>query len=427
MDNVLKILKSIGEHSGRMDKENIIKANKNNKLLRDVLQFVYDPYIVVGISDKKLSKKVKGQFPIKAEELSITDIFDYLRCNKTGTGKDILFVQSWIGNQNEEDIDILNQIITKSLKIGVTAKTLNKIYGIDFIKEFNVMLAEKYYENQEKVIGEFILTTKLDGNRMVLWREGDKVNIFSRQGKPIEGLIEIEAEALQLPENIVFDGEALLKNNDKIDSKDLFQATQKIIRKKDNNKTGLIFNVFDMLPLDEFKKGISIKSCLDRKQELHNLLNELELKFIIEVPILYYGNNKEKIDEFLQIALNSKQEGIMINLANSKYQCKRTKELLKVKVMDSVDLMITGYEEGTGRNIGRLGALVVDYKGYPLKVGSGYTDAMRNKLWEQRDEVIGKIIEVQYFEQTKNEKEGLSLRFPVFLRFRNDKIEPSYF
>ena len=116
----------------------------------------------------------------------------------------------------------------------------------------------------------------------------------------------------------------------------------------------------------------------------------------------------------------------MINEAESLYQFKRTDKLLKVKLMFSCDLKVIGYEEGSGRNEGVLGALVVDYKNYKLKVGSGYTDSLRAKIWYNKENAIGKIIEVQYFEETGNQAGGKSLRFPVFLRFRSDKTEPSY-
>ena len=120
-------------------------------------------------------------------------------------------------------------------------------------------------------------------------------------------------------------------------------------------------------------------------------------------------------------------EGIMINLSESPYECKRSKYILKGKVFQDVDLKVVNYQEGKGNLKNTLGALVVEYKNNKVSVGSGYTLEERNDIWNTKDNIIGKIITVQYFEEIKDKKTGLySLRFPVFKQLRNDKTEPSY-
>ena len=122
-----------------------------------------------------------------------------------------------------------------------------------------------------------------------------------------------------------------------------------------------------------------------------------------------------------------KYEGVMANLANAPYSCKRTSDILKVKKMQSADLIITGFEEGEGRLKGTLGRMNVNYKGGVVGVGSGYTDSERKYIWNHKDELLGKIAEIQYFEQSKNAKtKEVSLRFPVFKCFRDEKKEESY-
>ncbi|EPY2278010.1 hypothetical protein ACXAT3_002762 [Clostridium sporogenes] len=158
----LEILKNISSNSGRAAKESILKENKDNELLKDILFFLYNPYIVTGISSKRLSKKIK--LKANRELTTITDVINFLKINNTGTDKYIRIIQNWIIKQDIQYQDILKQLVTKSLKIGITAKTINKIHK-NFIPEFNVMLAEKYYENINRVNREFIITTKLDGNR----------------------------------------------------------------------------------------------------------------------------------------------------------------------------------------------------------------------------------------------------------------------
>lgn len=421
----LEILNSIQINSGRKIKEQILEENKENDLLKDLLYFLYNPYIITGLSTKKINKEVK--LNTSKELNSILNVIEFLKINNTGTDEYIKTIQNWISKQDKQYQEILKQIVTKSLKIGITAKTINKIYGKGFIPTFNVMLAEKYYENIDKVKDKFIITTKLDGNRMVLIKENGKTKLFSRKGQQLLGFVDIENEANEyLKDNTVYDGEVLLQNTKNLDSKTLFQETQKIVRKKDIVKKNMVFNIFDMMPLEEFKQGESTKDTLERKNTLHKLLESLNTKWLKEVKMLYIGEDKNKIDELLNKAIENNEEGVMINLVNSKYKCKRVKDLLKVKVMDSADCKIVGFEEGTGRNKNVLGSFVIDYKGYTVKVGSGYSDTDRKFFWQNKEKYLNKIIEVQFFEETKNKNGNISLRFPVFKCIREDKDKPSY-
>lgn len=94
--------------------------------------------------------------------------------------------------------------------------------------------------------------------------------------------------------------------------------------------------------------------------------------------------------------------------------------------MNSCDIKCTGIEEGSGRNKGTLGALVCDYKGNKVNVGSGFSDEDRKRIWQHPEDVIDKIITVKYKEETKNKDGGISIQFPVFETVRFDKNEPSY-
>ena len=113
-------------------------------------------------------------------------------------------------------------------------------------------------------------------------------------------------------------------------------------------------------------------------------------------------------------------------LFRSPYHFGRTWDLLKIKLFKDCDLIITGFEEGTNKLQGTLGALILDYKGNELRCGSGFTDEQRKEIWENRDQYLGKIAEIKYFEETKNQNGGTSLRFPIFKDIRTDKTEPNY-
>ena len=425
MKKIIEIIKRLQKTSGRLDKEKILKENKDNELFKEVLKFVYDPYIVTGLSKKKLNKKVKFN-KVETSE-SIEDIMNYLKINNTGRDIDIKYIQNWL--EQQEDKEILAQIVTKELKTGITAKTINKALKDNLIREFNVMLAHSFFKdnNGEKLKGDFIVTTKLDGLRIVCIRENDSIKFFSRQGQVIEGLKDLEAEFLKLPTNTVYDGELLLKNDKNLASDDLYRETMKIAR-RDGIKKNLEFHMFDLLPLEDFQKGECKTPCIDRKKQLHELIDSKEFEFIIEVPILYVGNDKDKIISLLNKAKENNQEGVMVNKAKGNYECKRSKSILKVKAMQTCDLKIIGFEEGSGLNKGRLGALLVNYKGYTVGVGSGFSQEDRIKIWNNQDGYLGKIVEIQYFEEStnQNDKNAVSLRFPVYKQIRWDKSEESY-
>ena len=188
MEEVIKIIKELQDNSGKRLQE-ILEEHKDNQMLKDVLYFVYNPFIVTGLSSKKVKKDMsnirimgakrfkpciedsallsledfaKALFNIKT--FDITCIFDYLIDHNTGRDEDIAYVQAYIKDQPEEYREIYKQIFTKELKLGITAKTINKVWK-DFIPEFNVMLAEKYWDRIDKLEKErpdIIITQKLD-------------------------------------------------------------------------------------------------------------------------------------------------------------------------------------------------------------------------------------------------------------------------
>lgn len=427
MKKVIEIIKELQNKAGRIDKENIIKENEENKLFIQVLKFVYDPYIVTGLSKKKIGKKVKVKSNIRLK--SIEEVMNYLKSNNTGTDLDISNMQDWLNNQEEKEI--LTQIVTKELKCGITAKTINKALGENLIPEFNVMLAQSYFkdDNFNRVKGDFVLTTKLDGMRVVGIREGDNVKFLSRQGQVILGLNQLSEEFLRLSTNMVYDGELLLKNDKNLASDDLYRETMKVAR-KDGEKKNLEFHMFDMLPLDEFQNGESKDTYINRKNEMEKIFEDDEFEYIVKVPILYYGDDKSVINRFLDLAKENNEEGIMLNTCEGLYQCKRSFGVLKIKLFADSDLRVIKVIEGEGRNKGKLGAITVEFehegKTHTCDVGSGFSDSERELYFKQPELLLGKIVTIKYFEISKNQQGGYGLRFPTWeSRIRDDKTKIS--
>ena len=387
------------------------------------LHYLLDPNTVIGISEKKVTKQTCIEAILPAHRnLQLPDMFNYLRSHNTGTDYDIAVVQHYLASIDEADRQFAKELLIKSYRCGVDAKTANKVLGDGFVLDFQVMLAQKYFEAPDYVVGKtFTLTQKLDGVRCIAVKQDDDIKFYTRQGKRLYGLTDIEAQMRTIEGDAVLDGEILANGNGT--SAEQYGATTSVLL-SDGEKTGLTYYVFDILRPDEFFQQISVLPYVLRRELLEKIIPEGNA--IQVLPVLYSGDDVSQIKVHLDAARKANQEGIMININNAPYHYGRTKDLLKVKVMQDCDLKIIGFEEGRGAFTGMLGAIIVDYKSHPLKVGSGYSVADRQSIWETRSELLGRVITVQYFEETVPKSGIPSLRFPVYLRLREVGKEPSY-
>lgn len=433
---VMNMFETLKNTSGKKDKEDLLTEYVKNNLFMTILKFLCDTLIVTGISKKKISKQIAGEVELN-ENVDLYVMLKYIQENNTGKDENVLLVQQFIRSQPEECYDFLIGIFTKSYKCGVTAKTLNKIVPNSII-EHSVMLAETFKKHIKKVIGKlFVITEKLDGQRITAIKSAvNKVEFYSRQGLKIEQLIDIEKEFLddRIPIG-VYDGE-LLATGHFTESKDQYKETMKRCRIK-GPKTGLKFVCFDYIEnIDDFLiHKIDKTPFIERKEKLLYILREEvegfeslvdRFEYIDYLDNLYIGDDLEEIKEIFESVITFGGEGVMINIANAPYECKRTANILKYKEFKTADVFAIEVLEGDNDFVGTLGSIVVDYKGNRVKVGSGLDRELRDEIWNSPDLVIGKIITVQYFEETTNDQGGTSIRFPVFIDIRDDKTEPSY-
>ena len=420
----------IRSSNSRKYKQEVLQKYKDDAHVRFYLHFAFNPYITTGISTKKLGKIVGGS---NIRHLnSVPEFLTYLSQHNTGTDQLISLCQEVISNTAVVDRDaanLLELIICKDLSIGCDAKTINSVMS-GLIPTFEVQLAQKYFEKPEKVVGkEFAVTTKIDGGRIIAIKENGQVSFFTRAGQKYEGLVDLEEEMKnRIPDNFVLDGEITLLDYQNYDSKIAYKQAMKITR-ADGDKHGVKMLVFDGMPLSDWKTQQSSLTYLQRRQMLDcmtGFYND-DLTYFELLPILYLGSDTSKILELLESEIARGQEGVMINICDAPYEFGRTWNLMKVKKMNTVDLEIVGFEEGSGRLAGTLGAIHVRYKdGNIVKVGSGFSDELRRLIWLEPSDFVGKIVEIQYFEETTNADGGISLRFPVFKDFRPDKIEADF-
>lgn len=432
LEHFYNFVNEINESNSRLHKQAVLKKYADDEVVKKYLQIAFDPYKVFGIAAKKLNKEiVKSPNPVIVLA-NIFDLFDYLESHNTGTTDDIVKCQryiEYIEKHAPECTELLKALICKDLSIGCDAKTINKeISGC--IRTFDVQLANKYFDKPQYVEGkEFAITTKIDGGRIIALKENGQVSFFTRAGQKYEGLVDLEDEMSRLmPDNICLDGEITLLDRGKLSSKEAYKETMKIVRTKDPEKHGIKMLVFDWLPAADFKRqycDINYKRRSDELELIFATTTQIT-KYFELLPFLYYGKDTSKIIEILEQQVAKGEEGIMINICDAPYEFKRTNNLLKVKKFDSCDLRVIGFEEGTGKYTGMLGAFICEYKGGEVKVGSGLTDELREEIWQNQNKYQATIIEVSFFEETKDSTGKLSLRFPTFKDFRPDKTEPNY-
>ena len=379
-----------------------------------------------GLSTSKLEKQLSDKVNIEPKE-SLIDLLEYLIKYNTGKDTQIGTAQNFIvGLSNFTLKRFISELITKKYKCGVTAKVASTILP-DLIKnEHEIMLAHKF---EGKINGPVNISLKLDGIRCTALIDDKGHVVFkTRQGKIIKGLLEIKMalKAYNLS-SCMLDGELIRINKENLPSDENFRLTTEIVNSKSDDKTGLEFVLFDVTPLSAYYEKECDMDYYTRMILLSQLIPQPN-KFIRVVPMYGTTEDVDVIYKTLSEVTSQGLEGLMLNTITGKYGFgKRSKDLLKVKKMYTCDIKCVAVEEGEGKYTGTLGKIVCDYKGFTLRVGSGFTDEQREYYWNNQYKIINQLVEIQYFEESKDKKTGdLSLRFPVFKRVRDDKDEVSY-
>ena len=325
------------------------------------------------------------------------------------------------------------RILIKDLRCGVSEKTVNSVAKKQNRPEYAVpvfgcQLAHDSANHESKLTGNKMVEVKLDGVRVITIAHPDgTVEQFSRNGKEFHNFEHIKQQISQLKfaEAMVLDGEVMSSS---------FQDLMKQVHRKDNvEASDAVLHLFDIVPLSEFNRGSSTKTQLARSQELADWYTAHKTALpnvkILDYEILDLNTDSgtDRFQEINKLAIAGGYEGIMIKDVAAVYESKRTHSWLKLKPFIEVTLEVTGVEQGTGRNEGRLGALVCsgtdDGKEIQVNVGSGFSDDDRQTFWNSHDTVIGHLVEVRADAVTQNQDGTFSLRFPRFLRFRGFDIK----
>lgn len=417
------------DHNSRLNKEGIIEdqAKNSNDVFFEGCRLALDPMITFGL--KQIPEKKDEDGPGLDWDSFTLALTGFTTRNITGnTARDMITNMMRSATKRQWN-SWYRRILIKDLRCGVSEKTINKVveknYSKYIIPVFACQLSHDSANHESKVGGEKMIEVKLDGVRVItiVYPTG-RVDQYSRNGKELVNFEKIKKQLSEVAhtfsEPMVLDGEIMSSS---------FQDLMKQVHRKSNVAADdAILNLFDFLPLDKFEDGVARIPQLLRSQQLQEWYNNNSTQ-LPNVEVLQHEivnistpDGERRFKEINAKAIEGGYEGIMIKEINAPYQCKRTTHWLKMKPFIEVSLEVVRVEEGTGRNAGRLGALVCegedDGKLIKVNVGSGFTDSDRDSFYQSRATLPGQIVEVRADAVTQNQDSSYSLRFPRFLRFR---------
>lgn len=444
-------INKLNDSNSRLHKEEVLKQALAMAVLGDesahnFLTFVkatYNPFVTFGI------KQVPDTVAIVDAENPWNDFKDLLAklSNRGLTGHAARDAIEEISKQfdSEEWNTFCAAVLRKDLRAGISEKTVNKIVKkTDYeIPVFSCQLATSC-EDRPEMKGEKRLEPKLDGVRtlvMVIPADDGEVTVvsYSRNGKIYENFGHIEAairdnwtkiaracanvpQGRSLADGAVFDGEVISAS---------FNELMKHARRKGGGDAlDSVFTVFDILPLASFREGhcnTRLKHRVGMLDAIRAIVDEIpSVELLPHIMVnLDTAAGRDQFHRYCHDQVAAGFEGVMIKEMESPYICKRSTDWMKYKPVLTVDLEVVDVEEGTGKNVGRLGALVchgVDHgKTISVNCGSGFSDSQRDDIWANRDIVVGQTVEILCDVISQNQDGTYSLRFPRFVRFRDDK------
>ena len=410
-----KFIEESNSTNSNSDKLAVIEKYKNQPDLLKVLQYTYDTFKQYGVTSANCKKRSDLCMPFTPYS-SIFELLDALASREL-TGHDAIETVNGFVEENKLYEDVIWNIIDRNLKTRSTVSMINKVIP-GLIPTFDVALAKAYDEKTQKKVNwkdGWFVSRKLDGVRcLTVIDMFGEVKFFSRQGKEFLTLdnLKMDIKALGLT-NTVFDGEVCIVDENMDED---FAGIIKEIKRKDHTIQNPYYYIFDMLDLEDFNDKTSKDNFANRLVNLRNTVEETRMVGILE----QLECNDIIFDLMMEKSKKGGWEGLMLR-KNSTYKGKRSDEILKVKQMFDDEYVVVDLENDYHRVIvdGQeieemmLKNVIIEHKGNRVQVGSGFSHEQRRHFYENPDEILGKQITVQYFEETTNKNGTHSLRFPV--------------
>lgn len=429
-DDVHDAFELVKATSTKAEKERLLKAFLRDELFRFCIVQALDPRIRFGVARKTLAKIVGEASGFGESDWgnSTVSVSKLLQSCREGGRVDMAILQHMPETLSSRSWNLIERILLKKPDIGATASTLNKVEP-GLIWTFDCMLA-KPFEAKRVATWPVAVEPKLDGVRAlaVVDPTTSRTEILSRSGKLLDGVQHLGDHLHDLPalygatadlddlsDGFVLDGEVVSGS---------FNETSGSARRKSEKAEDAVFHVFDIVPLGEWRLQNATWEYAVRRDVLTEMLvqrHELQEAPFALLP-RYLARDEAEVASYYEAFRAKGLEGAIVKPVYHTYQFKRSFDWMKIKAQETEDLRITGFVEGTGKYAGQLGAVIV-LRECPrngpvdVKVGGGWSDELRNEIWQHQESFRGRLIEVEYHEVTPDG----SLRHPRFKRFRDDK------
>ena len=412
MMRVSDILNEIKNIAGSNAKKAILESHSDNDTLKLALKCGLDQFTPFNVV--KIPKTTSRIVDPNLTDAQIWQQFfnaSKMCSDRVVTGNSaIAMLQITFSSCHSDDETWMRKILKKHLAIGASTKTVNKVFP-GLVPTFEVSLAQKFDMKRLHAQDYIAVEPKLDGIRCFAVVRDGVAQLFARSGKLITNFDSTIGKQLLLLGDGCYDGELM--------GQDFTSLMRQAYRKENVDTSETSLQLFDYLPLDEWTSGVTKMSCHDRKEALLDKMTLSDMDFNIVSPVerSHIPPDYSEIMGLHNDYVAQGYEGAMIKDLNAPYRFGRGYEVMKLKVFHDVDLKIKSLEEGTGKHTGKLGSVTVVFHGVEVRVGSGFSDDSREEIWREPDSFVGRVIEVRYQEVTPDG----SLRFPVFVCFRNDR------
>lgn len=430
MSQILNLLNKLQSTSSRLEKEAILTAEKSNELLQRVAFLALNPHIQFYI------RKIPTYVTVGGDRLDqALNSLDFLSTRSITGNAAIDLLSAILSRLTKEDAQVIERVIEKDLKCGVSEATINKIWP-GLIPTYPVLLASQYDQKLiDKIEWPAYVQTKMDGMRFnAIVKYGQSVEFRTRNGKYIDIPSALFTTAfVHLADHykcdMVFDGELIAVDGQgkTLDRKTgngiINKAVKGTMSEDEGNQVRAM--IWDAIPFEDFENGRCDEPYNIRLSKLTNCFSEFQnhgaFKHIAHLIDTYNVDSLYKAQQIFEKKLSAGEEGIILKTRDGIWEDKRSKGLIKFKGEFECDLRVVDWVEGTGKNKGRLGALVCETSDGKLQcgLGTGFTDADRDSIGR---EAVGKIVAVKYNAKITDKKTGIhSLFLPVFVEIREDK------